>query len=81
VSNAGNADPSVRKGDGFASVTLYVFNGQQNVFTQTVALGGGSGPPVTISVGTTGDAMLLVFGGSEASDCGGIGELRITALR
>ena len=80
LSNALNADPSVRKGFGFGQVIVEVQDAAHNVvFTQTVPLPGDPNPTVVVNPDVPGVVVNLLFSQHQSKDCGGFGELIVLA--
>lgn len=79
LSNATNADASVREGFGFASVRIVILDAASaTVFDQSIDLAGTPDPDVRVSPGVAGSLIQLFFFGAEASDCGGFSELVVS---
>jgi hypothetical protein len=80
--NGDHSNRSFRAGYGFESVTVQVLDvAGKVIFEQAVALAGTPDPDVQVHPNVAGRAVVLLFSGSEAPDCGGFSELEITALR
>jgi hypothetical protein len=75
VSNADHANPDFRTGFGFSEVQIQVVGADGVVWEEVVSLDGTPDPTITVEPGVVGNAILLHFGGHEASNCGGFAEL------
>jgi hypothetical protein len=80
--NAAHADPSLRNGTGFGSVTVAVVDdsGDED-FSETVQLPGTPDPDVVVRPGVKGRRVRLTFRGQESPSRGGISELKIGVTR
>ena len=82
ISNREHDVTAFRTGYGFESVIIQVYNAQdQLVYEETVSLAGTPDPDIQITPNVVGQWIWLVFSGSEALDCGGFAELKISVVR
>ena len=82
IGNGGNADPSVRSGFGFESVSIKVLDEFGDVdFETTVGLDGTPDPTVEVRPGVEGRTVVLELIGHEDPTCGGFAELEVGVTR
>jgi tRNA A-37 threonylcarbamoyl transferase component Bud32 len=80
--NAQNADPSVRSGFGFNSITVQVLDGDVVKFSQDVAFPDASnGNSVTVKPNVKGQIVRLLLHGHQDPTCGGFGEIQVGVAR
>jgi hypothetical protein len=82
VGNGGHSNSSFRQDFGFGEVTVQVLDASDEVvFSQSMNLDGTPDPTLDLSPNTLGRKVKLLFSGHESDDCGGFGELYVTATR
>ena len=82
VGNGGHENASFRQDFGFGEATVQVLNAADEVvFSQNVDLSGTPDPTIDVDPDAVGNKVKLLFSGHESNDCGGFGELYVTATR
>ena len=78
IGNAANETPRFRTGFGFEGVTITVFDGETQTYSEPFGLGGTPDPDVTARPGVVGTRIVLDFTGGESAECGGFAELIVS---
>ena len=82
VGNGGNSESQFRTNYGFGEATVQVLDSSDTVvFSNSVDLSGTPDPTIDLAPNTLGRKIRLLLSGHESDDCGGFGELYITATR
>jgi hypothetical protein len=82
VGNGGNSNSGFRTDFGFGEATVQVLDNSDNVvYSNSVNLDGTPDPTIDLAPNTLGRKIRLLLSGHESDDCGGFGELYITATR
>lgn len=82
VGNGGHANASFRMGYGFGEAVVQVLDqADEIVFSKSVDLAGTPDPTIDLDPNVMGRKVRLLLSGHESDDCGGFGELYVTATR
>lgn len=82
VSNGGHKNASFQEDYGFGEVTVQVLDDSDEVvYSQSMNLDGTPDPTIDLDPNVVGRKVKLLFSGHESDDCGGFGELYVTATR
>ncbi len=82
VGNGGHSNSSFRTDYGFGEATVQVLSmADEVVYSKSVDLSGTPDPTIDLDPDTLGRKVRLLLSGHESDDCGGFGELYVTATR
>ncbi len=82
VGNGGNSNSTFRTDFGFGEATVQVLTeADEVVYSKSVDLSGTPDPTIDLDPNVMGRKIKLLLSGHESDDCGGFGELYITATR
>lgn len=82
VGNGGHENVTFQANYGFGEATVQVLNSSDEVvFSEVVDLSGTPDPTIDVDPNAVGNQVKLLFSGHESNDCGGFGELYVTATR
>lgn len=82
VSNGGHSNPEFRENFGFGEATVQVLTeADELVYSEVVSMAGTPDPDIMLQPEAFGRKVVLLFTGHESDDCGGFGELFISARR